>query len=330
MKKPPIEIIEKTIANTATVAEGKQALRWFATKEGQDFLARRMDHDMNRITLGEEHTYVDHPIPSKEIYHSLMKRVQRRRILNVGFKIAAILIPFIFLSVLYFEVDQQIDLFSEVEYDEVSVPKGEQLQILFQDGSRAYLNAGSKIRYPRKFVYKERRVELQGEAWFNVAKNGKRPFVVDLGELGVYVVGTTFNVKAYPEEEDISISLESGRVEIDGAKMSRRLNLSPGEQALYNRSTGKCTVLKLNNISESSSWRDQRIVFSNTSLQEVITLLSRMYNVNFQIDDDKVYNYSFTIKLNNSSLSATLEELELISPVRFDEQKDKIIVRMKK
>ena len=109
---------------------------------------------------------------------------------------AAVFIPIALIIGLFIRINSQVDLLADDGYDEVYVPNGERMQVLFQDGSKVHLNSGSRIRYPKKFGLSERKVYLEGEAWFEVAKNKNRPFIVDLSYMDIKVLGTTFDVKA--------------------------------------------------------------------------------------------------------------------------------------
>ena len=247
MKIPDLSIIEKTLNNEATSEESCEVVRWFKTPEGQAWLAERIDQDEKTIHMGEEEAWIDHPIPSAVMYQNIMRQLRRQKIRRFIAYAAAVFIPIALIIGLFIRINSQVDLLADGGYDEVYVPNGERMQVLFQDGSKVHLNSGSRIRYPKKFGLSERKVYLEGEAWFEVAKNKNRPFIVDLSYMDIKVLGTTFDVKAYPEEEAIFVALETGSIELK-SRSFKSYQLRPGEKAVYNKASGRCEVLRSHDV----------------------------------------------------------------------------------
>lgn len=321
MNLPDEKKINKTLDNTSTPDEAKEVIRWFSTQEGYLYLSELIDKDFNNIFPGKENDHIDHLIPSEEMYTYINNVIRWKHKKRFVLKIAAILIPFFLLTTQLWYIDKKINLFDNIEYEEISVPKGERMQLLFQDGSKVSLNSESRIRYPRKFSFSERRVQLEGEAFFEISTNKNRPFIVDLNNIIINVVGTTFNIKAYACDPDIYISLETGKVLI--SKDTQHIAyLKPGEKATYNKLTKRCSIMKTQYITKSSAWKNNLIVFDNSSLSEVIATLSRWYDVNFNINDSTSLMYSYTLTSHKKSIQQILQELEKIAPVRFVEQEN--------
>ncbi len=318
MKSPDQSLLENVINHEATPCDARHIAQWLSTPEGQLWLSEQMDIDSESIRLGEEAQYINHQIPTDNMYEYLKQKIRRQKIRRwIGWA-AAIFIPLILITILFVEVDSRVDLFAATEYDEVYVPKGERMQVLFQDGSRVYLNSESRIRYPRQFGIKERKVELEGEGWFEVAKNHARPFIVDITLLNVRVLGTTFDVKAYPEDNEIAVSLESGIVEVFGNTFNA-FTMDPGQKAVYNRATGRCNVERPQEITLQSAWRQNTLVFTDAPLSEVIATLGRTYDITFKIEDPAVTRYNYTLRTSFTDISRVLDELEKITPVRFSQ-----------
>ncbi len=329
MKTPELITIEKVLNNEGTSEQAHEVTTWLGTPEGEAWLSARMDADLQSIKEGEEDLYIDHPVPSVEMYNYIMKKIRRQKMRRLVFRAAAILIPMLLIATLLIKLDSQVDLFATAEYDEVFVPKGEQLQIMFQDGSKVFLNSESRIRYPRKFGLSKRIVELEGEGWFTISKNKNRPFIVDLKDINVRVLGTNFDVKAYPSETHIAVALEEGSVQLDGHSFIP-FTIQPGEKVIYDRSTGKYEIMHPESITTSSAWKSNVLIFSNAPLSEVISTLSRRFDVTFIIEDEAAMEYTYVLRTNHTDLSLILRELEKITPVRFEKQ-DKIIkVNIKK
>lgn len=329
MKTPDKHSIDRTLNNSASKEEAKEVLRWFATPEGSQHLSRLIDEDEKKILPGTEEHYIEERIPSAEMYERILSKVRwqhRRRLL---FRAAAILIPLILFAGQFWYLDDRIDLFSDSGYEEVYVPRGERSLVIFQDGSRVSLNSESRIRYPRKFAFSQRKVFLEGEGFFEVASNKNRPFIVDLNGIDVKVLGTTFDVKAYSIDPEIFVTLETGKVFL--ASQSRPLaHLKPGDKAVYNRNAGTCKISRPENVTKNSAWRNNQLVFENTPLAEVIQLLSRWYNIEFSVADSSALYYNYTLTSSKKQINQVLLELEKIAPVRFTDKDGTIQVTMKK
>lgn len=329
MKIPDLSIIEKTLNNEATPEESCEVVHWFKTPEGQAWLAERIDQDEKTIHMGEEEEWIDHPIPSAVMYQNIMRQLHRQKIRRCIAYAAAVLIPIALIIGLFIRINSQVDLLADDGYDEVYVPNGERMQVLFQDGSKVHLNSGSRIRYPKKFGLSERKVYLEGEAWFEVAKNKNRPFIVDLSYMDIKVLGTTFDVKAYPEEEAIFVALETGSIELK-SRSFKSYQLRPGEKAVYNKASGRCEVLRSHDVKMYSAWRRNVLVFKSAPLSEVMKTLARTYDISFDVKDSAALRYTYTITTDSVNLTTVLKELEKITPVLFEEKEGKIEVRMKK
>lgn len=329
MKAPDKYTIDRTLNNTATPEEARQVIRWFSTPEGAKFLSSLIDEDAEKIQLGSEDLYAERTIPSDEMYQYIINRIRIQQKKRILFRAAAILIPFLVLLGQFWYIDKRIDLFADSGYEEIYVPKGERMQLIFQDGSKAILNAETRIKYPRKFAFSERKVELEGEAFFEVSSNKDRPFIVDLKDVNVKVVGTTFDVKAYTSDPDIFVTLETGKVTLTN-NTHPLTHLKPGEKATYNRKTGLCKVSRPENIENSSAWKKKQIIFNNTSLSEVVTTLSRWYNVKFEVMDSSALYYNYTLTSTDQTLSDILKDLEKITPIQFSEEEGIIKIRRKK
>lgn len=328
MKTPNRKTIDNTLINSADSEDAKRVVRWFATEEGGEYLAEMMEKDAENLQENTESESIDHEIPSDEMYHYIIRRIRKQGKKRLIITIAATVVPFLLLTGLCIELNSRLDLFSKTEYEEIFVPKKEQMQFIFQDGSRIYLNSESRLRFPKKFGLKERKVELEGEGFFEIAPNKKRPFIVDTKSIRVKVLGTSFNTKAYPDENYISVSLENGVIEVEG-DMLKPVNVEPGEKIIYNRKTGTYEIVRPKDIGSYSAWRQKKLVFKDTPLSEVITTLSRVFDIRFEIADLAVLNYSFTLFTENNNIYFVLTELEKIAPISFEQNEGIIYVKPK-
>jgi len=316
MKAPEQLIIDKVFSGEASKNEVREVVRWLATKDGQALLQERMNHDESLIFPGHEEEFIGHAIPSEEIYTQIMRKIRMRHIWSYTFKIAAVLIPLVLILGLYINLNSRVDLFSSSEFEEVTVPQGEHLQLMFQDGTKVCLNSMSHIRYPKKFGLDERKVELNGEGYFEVAKLKNRPFIVKLSYVNVKVLGTTFNISSYDEDPDISVTLNTGIVKLSGYTF-KPLNMNPGDKAVYNKESGNCMIYHHAKVQQSSLWKQDVLNFDNAPLQVVMSTLSRRFGCKFITANSSVMKYSFTLQTRFTDLRSILNELEKISPLRF-------------
>jgi hypothetical protein len=178
----------------------------------------------------------------------------------------------------------------EVKMNEVIIPFGKKSKIVLEDGTNVWLNAGSRFAFPQKFTGKKREVFLDGEAYFEVAKNEKQPFIVSTGDINIEVLGTKFNVSAYHSDNFCETVLLEGKVNVwEKEKLfSNKAIMAPGQKATYNK-TGKEIVL----VAETDpgmyiAWTEGWYQFSNQNLEQVLNKLERYYNVRFVYDPEIV------------------------------------------
>jgi ferric-dicitrate binding protein FerR (iron transport regulator) len=159
-------------------------------------------------------------------------------------------------------------------YNTITTPRGGQYQVTLPDGTKVWLNAESSLRFPTAFTEKERAVELTGEAYFEVATNKNKPFLIKTGQSNTRVLGTSFNIMAYNDEGPVKTTLLEGAVKI--AEGGRSALLQPGEQGIFN--SGSITT-KTVNIRAVIAWKDGYYFFDRTPVQSVMRQIARWYNV---------------------------------------------------
>jgi ferric-dicitrate binding protein FerR (iron transport regulator) len=218
------------------------------------------------------------------------------------------------------------DLASEktkkVVYNTIATPKGGQYQLELPDGSLVWLNASSSIHFPTSFTEKDRRVEITGEAYFEVAKDASKPFIVAVNNSEVQVLGTHFNVNAYNDEEEVRTTLLEGSVKfVDGNNTSL---LQPGQQSQLAKN-GIVKVVSNVDVDEVMAWKNGLFSFENAGIETIMRQLSRWYDVEIEYkgktDDIFVAEISRNIKLSDA-----LKALELTGRVKFEIDGKKIVV----
>lgn len=331
MNRPSDNKIEKVLAELATPEEAREVAKWFATDEGSAYISNNFDADINSIPLEDADLLIDHSVPSEKMFQKINARIRSKLIRRWTFRAAAVLLPLVLILGLYLHLNTRVDIFGAGEYAEIYVPKGERTQMMFQDGTKVYINSDSYMRYPRKFGISERTVELKGEAYFVVVKNKNRPFVVNLNGPSIRVLGTSFNVEAYPENDDIKVNLDEGRINLK-LLSDVEVPVSPGECVVYNKNTKSYRVNRNTDTGASSVLKSNVISFKDTPLDEVFSRLGRWYNVDFEVEDDIPSDLHITLVSRHTLIEKVLEDLVKISPLsfRYDEQSAKVYVSLKK
>lgn len=223
----------------------------------------------------------------------------------------------------YSQNGKQITENDEAFYNTITTPRGGQYHVTLSDGSQVWLNAASSIRFPVAFTGTERRVEITGETYFEVAKNAAMPFRVKAASSEVEVLGTHFNVNAYDDEAVIKTTLLEGKVKVSVPNQVARF-LQPGQQAAINKE-GKIGVLDNADIEEVMAWKNGRFQFSSADLKSILRQISRWYDVDIEYKGN--VNLHFTGQLTrNDSVSKVFEILELTGEVHFRIDNKKIVV----
>ena len=324
MEKPTDKIIEDVLNNTGTEQDAEQVARLLGSDEMLEELSQRIDKDCINIKKGFEELHIDHKIPSSEIWHAIQQRIKKKKMRRLIFRAASIILPLILISAIYYQLDSRVDLLGSSSYEEIYVPKGERTQIVFHDGTKIYLNSDSYLRYPKKFGLTERKISFEGEAYFVVAGNKKRPFVIDIDNASIQVLGTSFNVEGYKDKKNINVTLDEGAVNFKSWKNTDN-PMREGDYLVYDKESGECTIQRNSELKSDSQWKNNLIVFKNRPLSEVIEVLERWYNVKFQVQDENAYNYSYTMVSDNTLLENVLAEMEKVAPLRFF-YKDKVVI----
>ena len=318
MNRPTDKQIEEVLAGIASPEDAKYVAEWFATEEGSDYLEAAMTQDSELIKNEFADLYVDHDIPSKKILEQIRKNIRIKKLNRTCFRVAAVLIPVVLIVGLYMQLNSKVDLFGTSEYEEVVVDKGERIQIMFQDGTKVYINSDSKLRYPKKFALNTREVYLEGEAYFVVAKNKNRPFIVNLSGPAIHVLGTSFNVSAYKDESMIETTLVEGSVKLNVVSGGKRMTqmLKPNEKAEYQKGAGKIKVFGVN-TEYDTAWKNGEIIFRNHPMDKVLKTLERHYHVVFEVKDNEILKSIITARFKDEQLPQVLEYLKLASGIQY-------------
>jgi ferric-dicitrate binding protein FerR (iron transport regulator) len=214
---------------------------------------------------------------------------------------------------------------ADIEYNTIATPRGGQYQITLSDGTKVWLNAASSIHFPVAFVGNERRVEITGEAYFEVAKNKAMPFKVKAASAEVEVLGTHFNINAYDDESFIKTTLLEGSVKVSAANTGNNYKiLSPGQQASISASAA---IAVNNNIDmeEVMAWKNGLFLYNGTDIHAVLRQLSKWYDVDIEYRGNVKAHFTGQLK-RELFASKVLDKIALTGEVHFTIEGKKIIV----
>lgn len=214
---------------------------------------------------------------------------------------------------------------------ECSVPNGMTDGLTLSDGTHIRLNAGSTILYPRKFsrFASHREVYLEGEAHFDVAKDTKHPFIVHVGNLRIRVLGTQFNVKAYVGDENVTTTLEEGKINVSNDKQSALLN--PGEQLVYNRINGHMRKFAVDS-GRYNAWMQGKLVFEQEPLYRVIADVCRKYNVEINVDPSVDMGRRYTMSFQSDERVDDVMKVitKIAGNLMYQHEHGRIVLKTKK
>ena len=327
------EILIKYLNNSCSAKEFEELVDWVMknaqNKEGKSWSFehwKMFEPELKEKNKGKYSALLDkihHEINLKHRGSEVNKVIILSKVARWFSRAAAILfIPL--LGVLFYLLSNsnfQTDKFTDLAVDslEVIAPIGSRTVVQLSDGTEVNLNYGSKIKYPRNFTGDTRGITLEGEAYFNVAHNPDRPFIVKTGKLNVNALGTEFNVLAYPDNDIVETTLVNGKVVLEqneGNGNTKAIGaMVPGEHMSYNLNSGKITCNK-GSVNKYIAWKDGKLVFDNEPITGVTEKLGRMFNVDFEVADN-IKDYTYTVTLVNDPLLLVLDLMAEVTDIRY-------------
>ena len=289
------------------------------------------------------------PLSYRRTYEA---RIKTRRKLIRFTRMAAVLVAVFAIGAIasFSFLSHTYNIFGDT-LSEISAPQGSRSRIILPDSSIVWLNAGSKISYSNNFNRDERTIKLEGEGYFDVKSDPRKPFIVQTPHLNVRALGTIFNVKAYPDEDDVSTTLIEGAVtiEIPGTSSLTSYKLEPKQNITYNISEKRISNTKIdeviiarnevdkeaipsekpdkprpnllvrNNIKPElyTSWKDEIWIIEGKTLADMAIMLERRFNTKIHINTDELKRYRFTGKIMNETLEQVQEILSMTTPMKF-------------
>jgi len=215
----------------------------------------------------------------------------------------------------------------------VTSPKGATTQIELSDGTQVWLNAGSKLQYSQAYNTATREVKLEGEAFFDVKTNAAKPFTVNAADLEIQALGTSFNVKAYPEDKTVVTTLVEGVVKINGSQEAKAFSLllKPNQNVTYHKTIPEKAKVQplagkedapvesreVKNIAVYTAWKDGNWIVNAQSMEELAVTMERRFNVSVVFKDELLKRYKFSGTFTQETLEQVLNILKLTAPLRY-------------
>lgn len=205
--------------------------------------------------------------------------------------------------------------YSTSEQFVMSVDRGQKASIELPDGTQVWLNSDTKLKYDNAYNMSDRSVTLDGEAYFEVAKNKDKKFTVNANGIKVEALGTSFNVKAYTSENQVTTTLVEGCVRVSDSLSQTILN--PNERIVYSCKNRFFSKTEVPNAANSALWRNNELAFCGETLEEIAVVLERMYNVKIVFTTQAIKHYSFAGVIKNNSLGNIFEIISLTAPIQY-------------
>lgn len=228
-------------------------------------------------------------------------------------RVAAVLLISLLTANLYFFLRER-ESGREDAMLQIIAPAGSRVNFELPDGSSGILNGGSRLNYAGAFAV-NRRVELVGEAWFDVEKDNQHPFVIDANQNKVIVVGTRFSLAVWPDDNSTELILEEGKVLFQSPDAGAAVEVEPGQRLV--EKNGRIEQQEVETW-KYTAWKEGKLVFRNDSMEEIASRISRWYNVDVEIRGEGMEEYKFRGVFEDDSLEEVLRLLKMTSPIDYE------------
>jgi len=322
LKQEAIAKIDRYIKGVADGSEKEYVESLLSDGESNLYLRNCLEKEWNSFVQKEASSGIDLNPLLDRIHHLIRKnepgktRKPVQRFINIYMKAAAVLLIPIMIAegLIYNNLAHSKKAFAEENVGmQIYAPMGSRVSFNLPDGTKGMLNSGSHLDYSVPFA-SDRKVKLEGEAWFEVSKDEEHPFEISAGSSVVRVLGTSFNISAYPSEKYIEVVLSSGKVEYQSSISEDKVILGPSERLVCNQGRIHKSVV---DPEKYNAWTEGKLVFRGDPMAEVARRIERWYNVKINIADKELEKYSFRATFQDDPLEDVLKFLSMTSPIRF-------------
>jgi ferric-dicitrate binding protein FerR (iron transport regulator) len=329
LNREAIERIERYIKGVSTDEEKAYVESLFAKGKHNDYLKHLLEKDwdillsdttLSEVNLSHILDRVHHLIRKNEI---LKRQKPVQKLIRIYMRAAAILLfPFLITGVLVYNyVGNNGKLLTDRPVvSKIFAPLGSRVAFNLPDGSSGMLNSGSHLSYSLPFS-SNRKVILEGEAWFDIVHNEKAPFEISTGNSTVKVLGTRFNISAYPTESYVEVVLQQGKVEfLDNH--DKKVTMRPSERLVFQDGNINMSVT---DPAKYIAWTQGKLVFRGDGMAEVARRMERWYNIKVELADKDLEKYSFRATFEDDKLEDVLRWLSMTSPIRYNITQRKLL-----
>jgi transmembrane sensor len=354
------EVIIKYLDGTASDLEIKSVDIWLLDNQNRTFFNKIREIFSNPDdlkALSSDAVATD--------WKLLMKRIGKGESFNFKFdatagiwyqktwlRIAAVLIVIIMMGGLFLYQRSHFLMSDKIVYNEIIIPFGQKSQLILSDGTKIWINAGTKLRFPNRFNSKIREIWLNGEAFFEVAKDPTKPFYVRTNDISIRALGTSFNVKAYDDEGVVEATLVTGKISIEknNARGEKQVIIEPNHKAIFIRNEStlenkkslvaedmqrqvseplephKIFISLPVKIEPVVSWTEDRLVFEDEPFENIAKQLERRFGVQIIIENEALKKFRYTGVLKKISFEQTIKAIQLTTRFTYTIQDNKITI----
>jgi len=361
-----VEVLCKYLQGETSEEENSVLLKWINQSKTNEKLFLELKYIWGTSTLSclsldtEKNKEWDKLVNKIQLTHESLspKRTTNfRSVIKTIFKIAALFILAFGLSWLLLSQKKK-PVEKTLSYYEFRTPEGAKSEINLPDGSKVWLNSKSSLRVPDNFTSSNRRLFLEGEAYFDIQKQDKNPLSIITSDISIRVVGTAFNVKSYPGEGTIETTLERGMITLEKKASNPEeknsiITLQPNQRATFVKKQGKILLDEVNpvNIIDSTTnqlvrqekiiinervetqkytaWKDGKLIFDDETFENLAVRLERWYGIKIHIDDERLKKIRFTGTFENETIEQGLNIMKLTTPIIYTMNKNDIYIKMK-
>lgn len=313
-----LDLIAKKLSDEISAEENQKLESWLGEDEENQLIFDSFQgawNEMDRVK-GKSSREIDMEWPRLEkkidFEASVPKGKERSLFGNVYRYAAAFLFVVLagFAMYYFLSIQGMEQLVAEIQIQEVELP----------EGSIVTVNSQTKLTYPKKFKKDKREVKLSGEAFFEVANDPERPFIINAGDIRVEVLGTSFNVKAYENQDNIEVTVSSGKVAVYRPENpDKRVVLIKGQKAIFYKSTTKIEASINDNIN-FNSWKTKQIIFEDTPMPDVVRIINEIYKSDLKLVGGQLDECPVTTTFDNQSLESVLNVLESTLDLKIEQK----------
>lgn len=327
-------LFSKYLNAVCSPGEFREITRWLSDRGHEEAISGLMRESWQEYTIKNDSGEESERAPRQdEVWAKLRMAISRKetatakrqlRFFRWGFAAAATLALALLTANFLFK-EQPVLPQEVVQTQTVTVPQGARSSFMMPDGSQVWLNSGSTLTYASDFNHRNRNLELEGEAFFDVVK-GNHPFIINTAMGQVEVTGTRLNVKSFVNEKQFETTVERGSVNVHCPQIQDMCSLEPGQQIRL--AHGKWELLKVE-TELFTSWKEGKIIFRKEYLPEVAKRLERWYNVKIELDNDPRLNkIHYTGTLEMESFSEVLELLKITASINYSYNDKTRVIRI--